>query len=87
MTLINSIAGIRGTIGGGVEDNLTPIDIIEFTSSFCSYVKSDSISDDFNIVIGRDSRKSGKYILNNTSPRGGEAGRPRAARARVPPAA
>lgn len=64
MTLINSIAGIRGTIGGGVEDNLTPIDIIEFTSSFCSYVKSDSISGDFNIVIGRDSRKSGKYILN-----------------------
>ena len=64
MTLINSIAGIRGTIGGGVEDNLTPIDIIEFTASFCSYLKSDSISDDFNIVIGRDSRKSGKYILN-----------------------
>tara|TARA_B100000963_G_scaffold361435_1_gene396820 strand:- start:103141 stop:104520 length:1380 start_codon:yes stop_codon:yes gene_type:complete len=64
MTLINSIAGIRGTIGGRVGDNLTPIDIIEFTSSFSSFIKSNSNKDSYNIVIGRDSRKSGKYILN-----------------------
>ena len=64
MTLINSIAGIRGTIGGRVGDNLTPIDIMEFTSSFCSFIKLDSDTDNYNLVIGRDSRISGKYILN-----------------------
>ena len=64
MTLINSIAGIRGTIGGRVGDNLTPIDIMEFTSSFCSFIKLNSNTDNYNLIIGRDSRISGKYILN-----------------------
>lgn len=63
MTLIKSISGIRGTIGGEVGSNLTPVDIVKYTSSFGIWIKSKS-NNDFKVVIGRDSRLSGKYIIN-----------------------
>ncbi len=63
MTLIKSISGIRGTIGGEVGSNLTPVDIVKYTSSFGIWIKSKS-KNDFKVVIGRDSRLSGKYIAS-----------------------
>lgn len=63
MTLIKSISGIRGTIGGIIGDNLTPIDIINFTISYGLWIKLNQIKT-YNIVIGRDARLSGKIISN-----------------------
>lgn len=60
MTLIKSISGIRGTIGGKPGDNLTPIDIVKFTSAFGSILKQNS--DKKTIVIGRDARISGDML-------------------------
>ncbi|RYE21960.1 MAG: phosphoglucosamine mutase [Sphingobacteriales bacterium] len=62
MTLIKSISGIRGTIGGAAGDGLTPIDIVKFTSAFGSWaVKRAGIN---KIVIGRDARISGSMVNN-----------------------
>ena len=60
MTLIKSISGIRGTIGGAPSDNLTPIDIVKFASSYGSWISQKS--DNKKIVVGRDARISGPMV-------------------------
>jgi len=62
LSLIKSISGIRGEIGGQVSENLTPIDIVHFTAAFCDWCKQNSTKK--NIVIGRDARISGKMVSN-----------------------
>lgn len=63
MTLIKSISGIRGTIGGFIGDNLTPIDIVKYASAYGIWLKSKS-RDSVNVVIGRDARISGIIVQN-----------------------
>ena len=60
MALIKSISGIRGTIGGKVGDNLTPLDVVKFTAAFGLWLKKDHSS--AKIVIGRDARISGEMV-------------------------
>ena len=62
MTLIKSISGIRGTIGGNVNEALTPIDAVKFAAAFGTWVKEKSGKP--KIVIGRDARPSGEMISN-----------------------
>mgnify|MGYP000322836863 CR=1 FL=1 len=65
MPLIKSISGIRGTIGGYVEENLTPIDIVRFISRFAYYLREENKDkSNIRIVIGRDARLSGLMIRN-----------------------
>lgn len=61
MTLIKSISGIRGTIGGLVGEALTPLDAVKFAAAYGSYIKSLKASD-IKVVIGRDARVSGPVI-------------------------
>ena len=63
MTLIKSISGIRGTIGGRVGDALTPIDIVKFTSSYAKFISKQNHSSN-TIIIGRDARISGVMVSN-----------------------
>lgn len=62
MTLIKSISGIRGTIGGKVEDNLTPIDAVKFAAAYGTWVKQQRIKENYRVVVGRDARISGEMI-------------------------
>lgn len=62
MTLIKSISGIRGTIGGRPENNLTPVDAVKFAAAYGSYMQSQSKDAKMTIVIGRDARISGEMI-------------------------
>ncbi len=62
MTLIKSISGIRGTIGGRVGEGLTPIDTVRFTAAYASWIKSNFTDSAIKIVIGRDARISGSII-------------------------
>ncbi len=62
MTLIKSISGIRGTIGGTPGHGLTPVDAVKFASAYGTWLKSNSTSDKLKVVIGRDARISGKMI-------------------------
>ncbi|MCO6175819.1 phosphoglucosamine mutase [Flavobacterium sp. NRK F10] len=63
MTLIKSISGIRGTIGGNVGDNLTPVDAVKFASAYGTFLKQNAKSDSkLKVVIGRDARISGPMI-------------------------
>ncbi len=62
MTLIKSISGIRGTIGGTVGDNLTPIDAVKFASAYGSWLKEETNKEHPTVVIGRDARISGAMI-------------------------
>ncbi|MCF6185218.1 MAG: phosphoglucosamine mutase [Bacteroidales bacterium] len=62
MTLIKSVSGIRGTIGGKPGDNLTPVDIVKFTSAFCKILKKRNAKDNLKIVVGRDARISGQSV-------------------------
>mgnify|MGYP000439282010 FL=1 len=64
MTLIKSISGIRGTIGGEPGDNLTPIDTVKFAAAYGIWLKEYSKKDDLKVVIGRDARLSGEMIQN-----------------------
>lgn len=64
MTLIKSISGIRGTIGGKVDDALTPIDVVKFTAAFGTWIKQKKSSERTKIVIGRDARISGEMVKN-----------------------
>tara|TARA_Y100000991_G_scaffold56298_1_gene41163 strand:- start:3759 stop:5141 length:1383 start_codon:yes stop_codon:yes gene_type:complete len=64
MTLIKSISGIRGTIGGKVGDNLTPIDVVKFAASYGLWIKEQSHKPAYRVVIGRDARISGEMIQN-----------------------
>lgn len=63
MTLIKSISGIRGTIGGTTGENLTPLDIVKFASAYGEWIKKKT-SGKTKIVIGRDARISGKMCEN-----------------------
>ena len=62
MTLIKSISGIRGTIGGPTGDTLNPLDIVKFTSAYATFIKKSSKSN--KIVVGRDARISGEMVKN-----------------------
>lgn len=62
MTLIKSISGIRGTIGGEPNNNLTPIDVVRFAAAYGSYILSDPNVSEATIVIGRDARISGAMV-------------------------
>ena len=64
MTLIKSISGIRGTIGGKVGDNLTPVDAVKFASAYGTWLKSNTTKEKLIVVIGRDARISGPMIHN-----------------------
>lgn len=67
MTLIKSISGIRGTIGGTPGDNLTPIDAVKFAAAYGVWLKGYSKKDKLKVVIGRDARLSGAMIQNLVS--------------------
>lgn len=62
MTLIKSISGIRGTIGGTAGDALTPLDVVRFASAYAVFIKSRSQKQKVHIVIGRDARISGWMV-------------------------
>ena len=62
MTLIKSISGIRGTIGGNVGDNLTPIDAVKFAAAYGVWLKSYRNKQSLTVVVGRDARLSGHMI-------------------------
>ncbi len=64
MTLIKSISGIRGTIGGKVGDNLTPVDAVKFASAYGTFLKQNYSKAKLKVVIGRDARISGPMIHN-----------------------
>ena len=65
MTLIKSISGIRGTIGGKVGDNLTPVDAVKFASAYGTFLKNSiQVNRKLKVVIGRDARISGPMIHN-----------------------
>ena len=62
MTLIKSISGIRGTIGGWQGDNLTPIDIVKFTTAYARFMREKNNGKRLTIVVGRDARISGEMV-------------------------
>ena len=62
MTLIKSISGIRGTIGGNPGENLTPVDIVKFATAYASLVKANKVNERAKVVIGRDARLSGPMV-------------------------
>jgi len=64
MTLIKSISGIRGTIGGKVGDNLTPVDAVKFASAYGTWLKNVNTKEKLKVVVGRDARISGPMIHN-----------------------
>ncbi|WP_026755256.1 phosphoglucosamine mutase [Sediminibacter sp. Hel_I_10] len=64
MTLIKSISGIRGTIGGNVGDNLTPIDAVKFASAYGTWIRQQRQKENYRVVVGRDARISGEMIQN-----------------------
>ena len=66
MTLIKSISGIRGTIGGKVGDNLTPVDTVKFASAYGTFLKNQhsSANKKLKVVVGRDARISGPMVHN-----------------------
>ena len=61
MTLIKSISGIRGTIGGRPGDNLTPLDIVKFTTAYVRFL-GERKQGRLRIVVGRDARLSGEMV-------------------------
>lgn len=67
MTLIKSISGIRGTIGGAPGDNLTPIDIVKFASAYGQMLKNQHGDKNIKVVIGRDARISGEMVTGLVS--------------------
>ena len=64
MTLIKSISGIRGTIGGQTGNTLNPLDIVKFTSAYATYIASQHPGKKLKIVVGRDARISGEMVKN-----------------------
>ena len=62
MTLIKSISGIRGTIGGAQGENLTPIDIVKFTTAYVRFISKKNGGKKLTIVVGRDARISGEMV-------------------------
>lgn len=64
MTLIKSISGIRGTIGGQVGDTLNPLDIVKFTTAYATFIRKNTPVKSNKIVVGRDARISGEMVKN-----------------------
>lgn len=64
MTLIKSISGIRGTIGGRSGDTLNPLDIVKFTSAYATFIRKSTPDGSNKIVVGRDARISGEMVKN-----------------------
>ena len=64
MTLIKSISGIRGTIGGQAGDTLNPLDIVKFTSAYATLIRKTTKVTSNKIVVGRDARLSGEMVKN-----------------------
>ncbi len=62
MALIKSISGIRGTIGGQVSDNLTPIDVVKFTTAYARLLSERASGKRLTVVVGRDARLSGPMV-------------------------
>ncbi len=62
MALIKSISGIRGTIGGKVNENLTPLDVVKFTSAFGTWLQNNKNKKNLTLVVGRDARISGAMV-------------------------
>ena len=62
MTLIKSISGIRGTIGGATGDTLNPLDIVKFTTAYATFVRRHRPQGTGVIVVGRDARISGEMV-------------------------
>lgn len=64
MSLIKSISGIRGTIGGPAGDTLNPLDIVKFTSAYATFIRKSTPTGSNKIVVGRDARISGEMVKN-----------------------
>ena len=65
MTLIKSISGIRGTIGGSTGDTLNPLDIVKFTTAYATFIGENKTEETANtIIVGRDARISGEMVKN-----------------------
>ena len=62
MSLIKSISGIRGTIGGQAGDTLNPLDIVKFTSAYATFIRQSTPNGSGRIVVGRDARISGELV-------------------------
>ena len=62
MTLIKSISGIRGTIGGRAGDTLNPLAIVKFTSAYATFIRKSRLNGSNKIVVGRDARISGDMV-------------------------
>ncbi|MGF1585247.1 MAG: phosphoglucosamine mutase [Bacteroidales bacterium] len=62
MTLIKSISGIRGTIGGLPGEGLTPLDLVKFTSAYAIWIRKQATKEKYRVIIGRDSRISGNMV-------------------------
>ena len=64
MTLIKSISGIRGTIGGPTGDTLNPLDIVKFTTAYATFIRRSGKGSSNKIIVGRDARISGEMVKN-----------------------
>ena len=62
MTLIKSISGIRGTIGGQPGEGLNPLDLVKFTTAYSTWLKQDIPNKKLTVIVGRDARISGKMV-------------------------
>ena len=62
MSLIKSISGIRGTIGGKAGDGLSPLDIVKFTAAYATFIRKSTTKTSNVIVVGRDARLSGHMV-------------------------
>ena len=62
MSLIKSISGIRGTIGGKAGDGLNPLDIVKFTTAYATWLKKNTTQYPLKVVVGRDARISGEMV-------------------------
>lgn len=67
MTLIKSISGIRGTIGGKPNDNLTPVNVVRFAAAYGTYILSQTSASKAKVIIGRDARISGSMVQSLVS--------------------
>ena len=62
MTLIKSISGIRGTIGGNPGEGLSPLDVVKFTAAYSKWLKGTTTAQKPKVVVGRDARISGEMV-------------------------
>jgi len=62
MTLIKSISGIRGTIGGIQGENLTPIDVVKYAAAYGVWVQNQRKKENYHVIVGRDARISGEMM-------------------------